>query len=376
MIRLGPALLLGMSDLFQSRTRLFVSIGGVALALMLILSLDAIFVGMESQLTAYINNTGADVFVAQSGVRNMHMAVSSLEGSVADRVRAVGGVGTVTPIRYVANYITLDGEDFIAYVIGVPPDGELGRPRRVAEGSAEIRSGVTIVDGVAARAAAKVGAAMRVLGRDYRVGGVSSGLSSIFSSIAIVPFDEFPTYGERDVLSYVLVRAADGVEPAGLAQRIEREVPGVAATTRREFGRQEIKVINDMATEIVAIMNLVGFVIGLAVVALTVYTATVARRAEYGVLKALGARTWTLCRAVIAQAVITVALGLAAGIVFTLLVAAAAPRLGVALALALSVSSLAKAGAVALVIAGLAAVLPVVQIARLDPAMVFRRRIA
>ncbi len=37
-------------------------------------------------------------------------------------------------------------------------------------------------------------------------------------------------------------------------------------------------------------MNLVGFLIGLAVMALNVYTATLARRAEYGVLKALGAR--------------------------------------------------------------------------------------
>ncbi len=367
---------LALRNLFQSRTRLLVSVGGVALALMLILSLDAVFVGMESQLTAYINNTGADVFVAQSGVRNMHMAVSSLEGGVTDRVRAVGGVMPATPIRYVANYITLDGEDFIAYLIGVPPDGELGRPTTVAEGSTAIRPGEAIIDGVAARSAAKVGAEMRVLGRAYRVGGVSTGLSSIFSSIAIVPFDEFPRYGEPDAFTYVLVRAADGVEPAGLAERIEREVPGVAATTRREFGRQEIKVINDMATEIVAIMNLVGFVIGLAVVALTVYTATVARRAEYGVLKALGARTSTLCRSVVAQALITVALGLAAGIVFTLLVAAAAPLAGVALALAVSPASLAKAAGVALVIAALAAVLPVVQIARVDPAIVFRRRIA
>jgi len=343
---------------------------------MLILSLDAIFVGMESQLTAYINKTGADVFVAQSGVRNMHMAASALPGSVVGEVERVEGVGAVTPIRYVANYVTLDGQDFIAYLIGVPIDGELGRPTSVAEGTAELRRGDAIVDGVAARAAAKVGAQMRVLGRDFRVAGVSRGLSSIFSSIAIVPFDEFPTYGAPDAVTYVLVRAAPGVGAAELAERIERGVPDVAATTRAEFGRQEIKVINDMATEIVAIMNIVGFVIGLAVMALTVYTATIARRAEYGVLKALGARTSALYRSVVAQAAITVGLGLVAGVAFTLVVAFAAPLLGVALALAVSPASLAKAAAVSLVIAALAAVLPIVQIGRIDPAIVFRRRIA
>lgn len=367
---------LALRNLFQSRTRLLVSIGGVALALMLILSLDAIFVGMESQLTAYIDGSGADVFVAQSGVRNMHMASSSLPGSVVQQVEAVDGVAVATPIRYVANYVTLDGQDFIAYLIGVPPDAALGRPATVAEGTPELRAGEAIVDGVAARAAAKVGGTMRVLGRDFRIAGVSTGLSSIFSSIAIVPFDEFPTYGEPDTVTYLLVRAAPGSAVGDLAERIERAVPGVTATTRREFGRQEIKVINDMATEIVAIMNVVGFVIGLAVMALTVYTATVARRAEYGVLKALGARTLDLCRSVAAQAAITVGLGLAVGVAFTLLIALAAPRLGIALALAVSAASLAKAGAVSLVIAALAAILPIVQIARIDPAVVFRRRIA
>ncbi len=367
---------LAVRNLFQTPTRLAVSVGGVALSLMLILALDAIFVGMESQLTAFINNTGADVFVAQSGVRNMHMAVSSLPGSVVPQVRSVEGADAVTPIRYVANYIRLDGQDFIAYLIGVPPDGVLGRPTTVVEGSAELGPGETIVDGVAARAAAKVGADMRVLGRDYRVAGVSTGLSSLFSSIAIVPFDGFPTYGEPDTVTYVLVRAAPGSAAQDLAARIEREVPGVAATTRLEFGRQEIKVISDMATEIVALMNVIGFVIGLAVMALTVYTATVARMSEYGMLKALGAGTWTLCRSVVAQAAITVALGLAAGVLFTLVVAFAAPRLGVALALAISPASLARAGAVALVIAAVAAILPILQIARIDPAVVFRRRIA
>ena len=205
---------------------------------------------------------------------------------------------------------------------------------------------------------------------------MSRGLGSICSSIAGGPIDEFPTYGNPDGVSFLLVRGAPGTSADALAARIERDVADVTATTRVTFGRQEIKVINDMATDIVAIMNLVGFVIGLAVMALTVYTATVARRSEYGLLKALGARTSALCRSVLAQAAITVALGLLAGVAFTLLVAIAAPRLDVQLALALNAASIAKAGAVSLLIVALAAVLPIVQIAGIDPAVVFRRKVA
>ncbi|MBI5349592.1 MAG: ABC transporter permease, partial [Chloroflexi bacterium] len=54
---------LAFRNLFQNRARLMISVGGVALSLLLILSLDAIFTGVEGQVTAYIDHSGADIFV-------------------------------------------------------------------------------------------------------------------------------------------------------------------------------------------------------------------------------------------------------------------------------------------------------------------------
>jgi len=89
---------LAFRNLFQNKARLVISVGGVSLALLLILSLDAVFTGVERQVTAYIDSSVADVIVAQSGVRNMHMASSSLPDAVRRKVRAVPGVALVTPI--------------------------------------------------------------------------------------------------------------------------------------------------------------------------------------------------------------------------------------------------------------------------------------
>ena len=110
----------------------------------------------------------------------------------------------------------------------------------------------------------------------------------------------------------------------------------------------------------------------MAVMALTVYTATLARRAEYGVLKALGAHNLRLYETVLAQAFYSVLLGLALGLAFTYVLSALAPRLEIGLALEMSGGSVAKVTALSLVIAGLAGILPVVDLARLDPATVFR----
>jgi len=70
--RLDPA------RVFRNRTQFMLSVGGVALALLLMLSLDALLAGSEKDLVAYIEGAGANIFVAQDGVKNMHMASSAI----------------------------------------------------------------------------------------------------------------------------------------------------------------------------------------------------------------------------------------------------------------------------------------------------------
>jgi ABC-type antimicrobial peptide transport system permease subunit len=92
------------------------------------------------------------------------------------------------------------------------------------------------------------------------------------------------------------------------------------------------------------------------------------------VLKALGARNGHLYRAVLAQALLSVAFGFTTGLAITLLLSAIVPRLGLSMVLEISGASLIKVGGFSLVIAWISAILPIKQIAGLDPAMVFRGR--
>jgi putative ABC transport system permease protein len=110
----------------------------------------------------------------------------------------------------------------------------------------------------------------------------------------------------------------------------------------------------------------------MAVMALTIYTATLARRAEYGVLKALGARNRELYSVVLTQALISVGIGFLLAVGFTLALAASVPRTGLNLALQMRVPALVNVGITAITIAGISAILPIRQIAGLDPAAVFR----
>jgi putative ABC transport system permease protein len=365
---------LAFRNLFQSKVRLVISVGGVTLALLLILSLDAIMTGIERQVTAYIDYAGADVWVSQENVRNMHMAYSALPTSVVSRVRNVPGVESATPILYLTGFVEIGQDRNAAYIIGLPREVEAGGPWRVPEGKMIPNSGEIIVDrGIAAREGVGVSDKVKVFGEEFTVVGLSEGTATVTSSVAFVSKKDWSRLqAHADAVSFVLVKVKPGESPDAVAARIESQVSKVTAQARQQFAAQERQVVKDMSTDLITIMNLVGFLIGLAVMAQTVYTATLARRAEYGVLKALGARNAHLYRAVLGQAFISVALGLVLGFAFTLLLTAVVPRSGLPLAMEISGESFVKVSGVSFVIASLSAILPIKQIAGLDPAMVFR----
>ena len=372
---MSATLVLARRNLGGNRVRFLVSVGGVALALSLTLALDAIYAGVANQLTTYIDRSGADVWVAQAGVRNLHMVASSLPDAVTAEVGAVPGVASVTAILEATDTIAAGDERAVAYVVGLPADAPMGGPWDVVEGSSRVGPGEAIVDrAFARRAGVTLGDRVTVLGGEATIVGLSEGTASLVNSVAFISFTDFRAMrGGVPLVSFVLVRVTPGASPDAVAADIGRDVPGVTTQARTEFSAQERRLVMDMSADVISIMSAVGFIVALAVVALTIYVATLARRREYGVLKALGARNRVLYRVVLIQAVISVVVGFFAAFGFTALLAIIVPRTGLTLELFISVASLAKVGLFAAVVAGLAAILPIRQVASVDPAVVFRR---
>jgi putative ABC transport system permease protein len=183
---------LAFRNLFQNKARLVISVGGVSLALLLIPSLDAVFTGVERQVTAYIDSSRADIIVAQSGVRNMHMASSSLPDSVRRKVRAVPGVALVTPILYLTNNVVYEDERNLAYIIGLPENAEMGGPWKISSGRSLPGDGEVIIDRtIAEKAGIRLGDEVEILGEEFEVTGLSEGLASLVNSVAFISMDDF-----------------------------------------------------------------------------------------------------------------------------------------------------------------------------------------
>lgn len=366
---------LAFSNLVQNKTRLLISVGGIGLALTLVLFFGAVRDGIEGRLTVYVDRAGADVWVSQEGVRTMHLSQSTLPSSVVDQVRAVPGVEDAVPILYTTGMVEARGDDYITYVFGVPQDAKLGQPWRIVDGASTAGPGEVIIDhAVASQSGLGVGDEATVLGEPMRIAGVTSGTSTVMSSVSFIGMEDFArARGGDDAISFVLVKVGPGESPTAVSDAIAQNVGGVTVQTRQQFASQERQVVGDMSSDIINIMNLAGFLTGLAVVALTIYIATIARRKEYGVLKAMGVRNSRLYQVVLTQALLSVSGGLAAALALTLLLSVVIPRFNELMVLTVSLDSLLRVTVIAIILGILAALLPARQIAGLEPVAVLRK---
>ena len=356
-------------NLSRQRLRLTLSVGGVGMALLMILALDGIYTAILERVTAYPDNQGAPLIASQRGVSTMHMSSSTIPAPAVKRLAADPRVQRAEPILY-TTLLLGRRKQAVSYVIGFR-DG--GGPWEIVKGTGRPRAGEIVIDErTADRLGLELGSRVGVLGTDLRVVGLAGGASSVLTGLAFVDYDTFATAARtRDSASYVLVWPR-GADQADTARALERD-HSLTVQTREQFSGKERQVVSDMSTGLIRGMLLIGIVVGLAVAAVSIYTATVARLGEYAVLKAIGMSNRSLYSLVSRQSLLTVAGGLLLALALVAVLAVGVPLLAPSVNVALGAGAVARTAAAAALIALLAALIPARRVARLDPASVYRR---
>jgi len=361
---------LARRQLLARRGRTIAGAIGIAVALLLVLTLKAIFAGMEERLTVFIDATGADVIVAQEGVTTMHMTQSALPKERLAAVAGVSGVASVDGIVYKAAFVETgaDGKSGVVALVGGGPVPNLVAGDRPGPGE------VVLDRALADKIGVQPGDAVRILGSPLRLSGEVTGTAAITGSYAFVTRNTIERMlGTTGVVSYVLVYAEPGIGANELATRISSEISGVTASTRASFAASERRVVGDMTTDIVRGMIFVGFVIGVAVAGLVAYSQTLAQLRDYGVLRALGLGAHRALALGVAQVAALVIAGFVVALGLAGLLAAVLPKLSPTLVLSIRTEDVAQAALVAGAVALAAALVPVIRVVRVQPASVFRR---
>jgi putative ABC transport system permease protein len=362
---------LARRNLFQDRRRASLAVSGIAVALLLVLVLNGIVDGGTRQVTNYLRHLPADAIASQRGVRTMHMSESALPEDITARAARVPGVAWAAPIDYASATVHSATGRQLAYVIGYDTRTGRGGPWDMAHGRRPA-AGEAVLDEVAAtRLGVDVGSGIDIFGQSFRISGLSRGGTSISNTTVFIPAPDFAAL-RGPVVSYVLVRAKAGVSADTLVRRLGLELPDTTVQTRGEFISQEASIIRNMTTDLMQIMSLTAFLIALAVIALTLFTATLAKLREYAVVKALGATTWRLGRTILTQAAWSSAAALALALSLAFLIGAMLSVASPNIELLIQPESVLRVTLAALAVGSLGALAPLRRLARVDPATAFK----
>ena len=216
-----------------------------------------------------------------------------------------------------------------------------------------------------------LGDQLRILDRDATVVGLSDETTFWAGSIAFVRVSMLQSLLLSPTLeSFLLVTPAPGISAESLRETID--VPGTEALLKSHVVANDRALMARVYDAPIGLMVVIAFVVGVLVVGLVIYTATIERRREYGALKAIGARNRTLYQVVTTQAAIAAMCGAIAGVGLAYGAAAALMTWRAQFLVAIEVPMIAIVLASSLLMALLAALLPARSVATLEPAEVFR----
>ena len=368
--------------LLHDRLRFAVAIAGVSVSVMLVLVQVGLYFGFMDTASSIIDASKADLWVGKAGNESFEFATPFDERAFY-KVASVPGVErTERVLMNFAQFKLADGGDLGVQIVGIETTAghaPLLAPWHVIAGDANRLSeaGAIVVDKGEYKKLKidRVDYATEITGVHAHVVALTSGIRS-FTTSPIVFADMrsarsfMPGLGANAV-TYVLVKVAPGESVETVKARINA-LPHLAAYTTSEMS-ERTRTYWSSRTGVGAgffTTAVLGVIVGFVVVGQILYSGTLQYIREYGTLKAMGARNSMVVRIILAQAMISAAIGFVVGGVLAhgMQAAMAKANLSVALFPSLYAATL----VVTIAMCSFAALLSIVKVLRLDPASVFK----
>jgi putative ABC transport system permease protein len=382
---------IALKMLIGDRGKFLGIIMGLTFASLLITQQSAIFTGLMTRTYGLITDLSQpDIWVMDPKVQFVD-DIKSLQDTELFRVRGIDGVEWAVPFYKGLLKARLEGGNFqICNVFGLDDATLIGGPPTMLQGSLnDLRQqDAIIVNDVGANTRLarkpkqpgekstplKVGDTLEINDHRAIVVGICR-VSRTFQSQPVIytTFSRATTFAprERKLLSFILVKAKEGLNHRVLCQRIEQRT-GLAAYTSQEF--KDLTYNYFMKSTGIpinfGIAVALGFIIGTAIAGQTFYNFTLENLRYFGTLKAMGATNGLLLRMILLQALIVGAIGYGLGVGGASLFGYA--MRGTELSFRLTSDLLYLSGGAITVIIIFSALISIHKVMKLEPAIVFK----
>jgi putative ABC transport system permease protein len=371
---------LAVKSLLHDKLRFFITVSGVAFAVTLVFVQVGLFLGLMSNASLTIDQIDADLWVTSRNTPNVDFAHTFPETYIK-RVRSIDGVGRADNlIVWFMNVSLPSGAVEGTEVYALENFGHWDFPQGVAEGNlADLRRGPYMVLDDSAKkrwGAFSVGDYREVLGRRLRIIGRTVDAKSFTTTpLTFMDYRMAQSLNESDLrgnTTYILVKLAPGADGERVRAEIRRRLPYNDVFTREEWAKRSRSYWID-STGLglnMYITVFLGCLVGIVVVAQTLYTSTMEHIREFGTVKAIGGGNGEIYAILGKQATIAAIAGFALGALQAFALAPVMKKIDLKLIIPTQLYVFVLLGAIALCLA--AAVISFRKVASIDPALVFR----
>ena len=385
MLRLAIKMLIG------DRTKFVGILIGLTFSTFIITQQMGIFIGLMQRTCGFISDTSQpNIWVVDSQVQQVD-DIKGIKFSNLFRVRGIEGVEWAVPMfKGLLRARLTNGRFQICNVIGIDDDTLIGGPPVMTAGLVtNLRwPNAVIVNEVGANdklssppkrpgespISLHLGETFEINNQRASVVGLCKTMRTFQSQPVIyTTFEQGVNYApkERNLLTFVLVKSREGINPNKLCQRI-RETTGLAAYTASGFKRLTIMyyLFHTGIPINFGVSVGLGFIIGVAIAGQIFYNFAHDNRHFFATFKAMGASHRLLAKMILLQAVLVAALSWGIGIGCTALFgfATAATEISFTLPWWLLVGS----GLSILLITLFSALIGIYKIVHLEPGIVFQ----
>jgi putative ABC transport system permease protein len=371
---------LAFRNLFHDRLRLVATVIGIVFSIVLVTVQMGLYLGFGRMVTTMIDHASADLWIMPQGTKCFEDP-SLLDDRKRFRVRAIDGVADVTPlVTGFADWRMPSGSSTPVFIVGSDLRSKGLLPWNVVEGRIE---GLSVPNTVAVDRSyldrlgiSGLDATAEIRRQRVRVMALTSGIRSFTTTPYIfMSLDRARAYTgvSANEATFILVRLTPGADVESVRRQILEAVSDVEVLTPAEFRdrSRSFWLFGTGAGAALFAGALLGIIVGAVIVAQTLYSSTKEHLIEFATLRAIGSSSLYIHKVIICQALISAVIGfcIAALIgdgVVRLTAESALPIVitpGLTFVLFLLTVAMCVGSATA----------AIVQITRIDPAVVFAR---
>jgi len=370
---------LARRNLFHDKVRFSVTLTGIVFSVVLIVVELGLFVGFTVTTSGIIDHSTADLWIVSKHTPYIEQGSPFSERKLYQVLATPGVTSAKKYIVSFANWKAPDGSEQGIQAVGFDPYSGMGGPWNVVDGNVEDlkTADAVMVDEIYRKklGVTRIGEVFEISGRRARVVGFTRGIRAFTTTpYVFTSFKNAQGYTrlDEDQTLFILVRAVPGTDLKQLQHDLQSRLNSVDVLTKTQFSNMTriYWMFTTGAGVAVLIAALLGLLVGVVVVAQTIYATTMDHIREFGTLKAMGAANSYIYRVIITQAGISAVLGYAVAMVISGFIVRASESGGAAIQMpwqmAVGIFFLSLLMCIG------AAVVSINKVTHLDPAMVFK----